>query len=433
LRGGVSVASLARRLLYAVRFGSLNILLSADLTDRTRILYYRDVRERAQRALPFLVFDRDSYLVITTEGKLVWMLDGYTVSDRYPYAKSVGGGVNYMRNSVKVTIDAYDGSVRAYLTAPNDPIIRTLARIYPGLLQPLDSMPADLRAHVRYPEDLFRLQTALFATYHMADPETFYHREDQWQIPEAPDVGGPTPSSERGSSPESFLRHMVMRLPDEASPEFILMRPYTPRQKDNLAAWIVARNDGPNYGKLTVYRFPRQSLVFGPNQIVNRINQDTEVSRQITLWDQRGSQVLRGELLVLPIGGALIYVQPLYLRAQGGRIPELKRVVAAHEGRVAMAETLDGALSALLANGTVGAPAPDVAEPSASDTAAAPTLGTTTAPVPPAIAALVKQAREHYDRARTAQRSDDWATYGAEMRRLGEVLRQLEATRAPRP
>ena len=397
-RGGVSVASLARRLLYAVRFGSLNILLSADLTDRTRILYYRDVRERAQRALPFLLFDRDSYLVITTEGRLVWMLDGYTVSERYPYAKSVGGGVNYMRNSVKVTIDAYDGSLRAYLAAPNDPIIRTLARIYPGLLQPLDSMPADLRAHIRYPEDLFRLQTGLFATYHMADPETFYHREDQWQIPEAPDVGGPTPSSERGSSPEAFLRHMVMRLPDEANPEFILMRPYTPRQKDNLAAWIVARNDAPNYGKLTVYRFPRQSLVFGPNQIVNRINQDTEVSRQITLWDQRGSQVLRGELLVLPIGGALIYVQPLYLRAQGGRIPELKRVVAAHEGRVAMAETLDGALSALLANGAVVAPAPDVSEPAASDTAASAALGTTTTyPVSTAIAALVKQAGEHYD------------------------------------
>src|SRR6185369_2523821 len=321
-----------------------------------------------------------------------------TVSDRYPYARSVSDDVNYMRNSVKVTIDAYDGSVRAYLAAPNDPIIRTMARIYPGLMQPLDSMPADLRAHVRYPEDLFRLQTALFATYHMADPETFYHREDQWQIPEAPDVGGPTPSSERGSSPEAFLRHMVMRLPDEANPEFILMRPYTPRQKDNLAAWIVARNDAPNYGKLTVYRFPRQSLVFGPNQIVNRINQDTEVSRQITLWDQRGSEVLRGELLVLPIEGSLIYVQPLYLRAQGGRIPELKRVVAAQEGRVAMAETLDAALTAL-----VGGPAaPPRATIATADSAAvsstAPVAGTTAT-----VQSLAQQANDHYERARAAQ------------------------------
>ena len=434
-RGGVPVGSFARRLLYAVRFGSLNILLSADLTDRTRILYYRDVRARAARALPFLLFDRDPYLVITDAGKLVWTLDAYTVSDRYPYARSVGGGVNYMRNSVKVTVDAYDGAVRAYLAAPNDPIIRTLARIYPGLMQPLDSMPADLRAHLRYPEELFRVQTALFATYHMADPETFYHREDQWQIPQSPEVGGPTPSSEPRSTPEAFLRHMVMRLPGEANPEFILMRPFTPRQKDNLAAWIVARNDGANYGKLAVYRFPRQSLVFGPNQIVNRINQDTEVSRQITLWDQRGSEVLRGELLVLPIGGALIYVQPLYLRAQGGRIPELKRVVAAHEGRVAMAETLDGALAALLANGTgVVAAAPSVTEPAAADTTAAATLGETPAgAVPAGAATLVRQARDHYDRARAAQRADDWATYGAEMKRLGEVLRQLEAARSPRP
>jgi uncharacterized membrane protein (UPF0182 family) len=213
------------------------------------------------------------------------------------------------------------------------------------------------------------------------------------------------------------------------------MRPFTPRQKDNLAAWMVARNDGAHYGKLEVFRFPRQSLVFGPNQIVNRINQDTDVSRQITLWDQRGSEVVRGELLVLPIGGALIYVQPLYLRAQGGRIPELKRVVAAHEGRVAMAETLDGALSALLARAGGAA----VADSSAEAVAAVPgdTTGAARGAIPSAVTAggadLARQAREHYDRARAAQRADDWATYGTEMRRLGDVLRQLEATRPPRP
>ena len=430
-RGGVPIGSFARRLLFAVRFGSLNILLSNDLTDRTRILYYRDVSDRAARALPFVLFDRDPYLVITEAGGLVWMLDGYTVSERYPYARSVGGGVNYMRNSVKVTVDAYDGTVRAYLAAPNDPIILTLARIYPGLLQPMDSMPADLRAHLRYPEGIFRLQTELFATFHMENPETFYHREDQWQIPNAPDVGGPTPSSERGATAVAFMRHMVMRLPGETTPEFILMRPYTPRQKDNLAAWIVARNDGANYGKLAVYRFPRQTLVFGPNQIVNRINQDTEVARQITLWDQRGSEVLRGELLVLPIGGALIYVQPLYLRAQGGRIPELKRVVAAHEGRVAMAETLDAALAVLLAGGAgaVAAP-PAVTEPAAADTTTiVPNAAAGAAAGPTDAAALTRQAREHYDRARAAQRADDWATYGAEMKKLGDVIRQLEAVR----
>ena len=433
-RAGVPVGSLARRLLFAIRFGSLNILLSDDLTDRTRILYYRDVRERAERALPFLSFDRDAYLVITADGRLVWMLDGYTTSARYPYARGTQDGTNYMRNSVKVTIDAYDGVVRAYLALPSDPIIRTLARIYPGLLQPLDSMPPDLRSHLRYPEDLFGLQTALFATYHMANPETFYHREDQWQIPE---VSSARTDSEGRSRSQAFLRHMVMRLPGERDPEFILMRPFTPRQKDNLAAWMVARNDGPHYGKLAVYRFPRQSLVFGPNQIVNRINQDTEVSRQITLWDQRGSEVLRGELLVLPIEGALIYVQPLYLRAQGGRIPELKRVIAAQEGRVAMAETLDGALAALLSGGGGGAtPSGLPIAPAATDTTAEATLGPAAGArgsLLERMAQLATQAREHYDRARAAQRSDDWATYGAEMRRLGEVLRQLEATRAQRP
>jgi uncharacterized protein len=432
-QGGVPVGSFLQRLLFAVRFGSLNILLSNDLTERTRILYYRDVRERAERALPFVLFDRDPYLVITGDGRLVWMLDGYTVSTRYPYSRPASGGVNYMRNSVKVTVDAYHGSVRAYLAEPNDPVIRTLARIYPGLLHPIDSMPADLRAHVRYPEDLFRVQTGLFATYHMANPETFYHREDQWQIPNVP-AGNSQGGAEPRAGAEAFLRHMVMRLPGERDPEFILMRPFTPRQKDNLAAWMVARNDGANYGKLAVYRFPRQSLVFGPSQIVNRINQDTEVARQITLWDQRGSEVVRGELLVLPMESALIYVQPLYLRAQGGRIPELKRVVAAHEGRVSMAGTLDSALAGLFSGRPAAPPPPDDPEVLASRDSTSGTAPAAAIPAVPAnLAELTRQARGHYDRARAAQRSDDWATYGTEMRRLGEVLRQLEASRPARP
>ena len=427
-KGGVSAGSFLRRVLFAIRFGSLNILLSSDLTDKTRILYYRDVRERAERALPFLEFDRDPYMVIANDGRLQWILDAYTASDRYPYAEPISDGINYMRNSVKVVIDAYDGTVTAYLTAPSDPMIRTLSRIYPKLLQPLSSMPTDLRAHLRYPEDLFRVQTSLYATYHMANPETFYHREDQWQIPGTRPARAPVTGGPQG---ESFLRHMVMRLPGQTDPEFILMRPFTPRQKDNLAAWMVARNDGEHYGQLAVYRFPRQSLVFGPNQIVNRINQDTEVSRQITLWDQRGSEVLRGELLVLPIEGALIYVQPLYLRAQGGRIPELKRVVVAHEGRVAMAETLDAALSTLIG----GAPPTTLA---AADSAPAPVATAATAATAATgsdatTASLTARALDHYDKARAAQRADNWAAYGDEMKKLGEVLRQLDVARSRRP
>jgi uncharacterized membrane protein (UPF0182 family) len=427
------VASLARRLLYALHFGSFNILLSRDVTDRTRILYNRPVAERVRRALPFLLFDRDPYMVVTADGRLKWIADAYTATDRYPYSQPVGGGIDYMRNSVKVVVDAYDGDITAYVAAPNDPIVQTLSKIYPGLLRPMAAMPADLRAHVRYPEELFRVQTVLYATYHMGNPETFYHREDQWQVPGAPAVSQSSVSEREPGvgrvAGESFLRHMVMRLPGSATPEYILMRPFTPRQKDNLAAWMVARNDGAEYGKLAVYQFPRQSLVFGPNQIANRINQDTEVSRQISLWDQRGSEVLRGELLVIPIEGSLLYVQPLYLRAQGGRIPELKRVVVAQEGEVAMAETLDGALRALFSvprtetTETVASADSTAAEqPSVADTAIA--RGASGA-----VAELARRANEHYERARAAQRADDWATYGTEMRRLGDVLRQLARER----
>lgn len=436
-RGGVPVASFARRLLFSLRFGSFNILLSRDLTDRTRILYHRSIRERAQRALPFLAFDRDPYMVIASDGRLKWLADGYTTTDRYPYSQPVAGGVNYMRNTVKVVIDAYDGDVAAYISEPNDPIIRTLSKIYPGLLRPLTTMPADLRAHLRYPEDLFRVQTALYATYHMGNPETFYHREDQWQVPGAPAVSQSS-AGERASpagrvAGEAFLRHMVMRLPGEQTPEFILMRPFTPRQKDNLAAWMVARNDGANYGKLEVYRFPRQSLVFGPNQIANRINQDTEVSRQISLWDQRGSEVLRGELLVLPIEGSLLYVQPLYLRAQGGRIPELKRVVVAQEGRVAMAETLDAALRALFGDGAGAADSRTLADAAPSAPAATGAAGATDTATGSTVADLARRANDHFERARAAQRADDWSTYGAEMKRLGDVLRQLDARQRASP
>jgi uncharacterized protein len=420
-RGGVPIGSLARRLLFALRFKSMNIVLSGDVTPQTKILFHRQIRDRATRALPFVRFDRDPYLVITADGLLKWVLDAYTTTTRFPYSKA-GGGVTYMRNAVKVVVDAYDGDIQAYISDPTDPIIRTYSRIYPGLLRELAGMPADLRAHLRYPEDLFRLQTELYGTFHMGNPETFYHREDQWQIP-----GGGGEGQRRGI-PTPFLRHMVMKLPGEQEPEFILMRPFTPRQKDNLAAWMVARNDGENYGKLVSYRFPRQSLVFGPNQIINRINQDTDVAREITLWDQRGSEVLRGELLVIPIAQALLYVQPLYLRAQGGKIPELKRVIVAHEGRVAMEETLEAALARLFGAALPRTTArPDTASGDAP--AAAPATQPTSAPAPDATTqALLRQAGEAYERARQAQRADDWGTYGTEMRRLGEILRRLQAS-----
>jgi hypothetical protein len=406
--GGVRVGGLLRRLVLSAYFRSLKVLLSSDITSESRALYIRSIRQRARMALPFLIFDADPYMVIDAAGRLQWILDAYTATTRYPYAQPLQNRVNYMRNSVKVVIDAFEGSVTAYLADPADPLIRTFAKIFPGIFQPLDSMPADLRAHLRYPEDLFHVQSELYGTYHMAEPGIFYHREDQWQKPVlsiAPERVDP------------FLRHMVMRLPEERQAEFILMVPFTPRGKDNLASWMVARNDGDHYGELVVYRFPKQSLVFGPTQIVNRINQDTEIARQVALWDQGGSQVIRGNLLVIPIEESLIYVMPLYLRAQGGRIPELKRVVVAYQNRVVMEETLEEGLSQLFGRGA-GAPRREP-ERVAGAPGAAPAVDARAAD-------LARRANESFRRALEAQRAGDWARYGEELRRLEEVLRQLQ-------
>jgi hypothetical protein len=418
--GGVQIGSFFRRSAFAWVFGSLKILLSQDVTSDSRILYYRDVVSRARRALPFLRFDGDPYIVISDSGSLYWMLDGYTSTSNYPYAQrvrenatSLTAGMSYMRNSVKVVIDAYNGTVQPFVADSADPIIGTYERIFPGIFRPLSAMPADLRAHLRYPEDLYRVQAQLYGTYHMDAPEAFYHREDQWQIPEA----------RAGERSTPFMRHIVMRLPDEEKAEYIFMVPFSPRGKENLAAWMVARNDGEHYGTLSAYRFPNQTLVYGPRQIEYRINQETSISQQLSLWDQRGSQVARGDLLVIPIERALMYVQPIYLRAEGGRIPELKRVVVAYQDRVVMEETLDRALGVLFGGAPVsGGPAEPAAgaRPSAAG-----------APPSQTNSELLRRAKDYYDRAVAAQRAGDWAQYGIEWARLGEVLRQLSSGAPP--
>jgi len=429
--GGVRVGGFIKRSLLAMRFGALNILFSGDIGSESRVLYNRNVEGRVQQALPFMRFDADPYLVINEKGELFWLVDGFTSTDRYPYSQQLQDGTSYMRNSLKVIVDAYNGTLSAYVADPSDPLIRTYAKIFPGIMKPMSEMPADIRAHIRYPRDLFRVQAGLYATYHMNEPKTFYNREDQWQVPATP---GQKEDDDR------FMRHLVMRLPEEKQAEYIYMAPFTPRQKSNLAAWMVARNDGANYGRLRVYRFPKQSLVYGPLQITSRINQDTEISRELTLWDQRGSEVIRGELLVIPIEEALIYVQPIYLRAEGGQIPELKRVVVAFQDRVVMSETFESGLNRLFGGqGTiapqpartgVGAAADTAGSAAIRGAAPAPAAPTTTAggTVPSApIGSLLREAQDHYQRAMSAQRSGDWATYGQEIQRLGDVLRRLNA------
>ena len=404
--GGIRVNNILRRAILAAYFGSSKILFSGDITSNSRVLYNRSIADRARKALPFLLFDRDPYMVITNDGTLKWIVDAYTASTRYPYAQNLRDGTNYLRNSVKLVIDAYDGSLTAYVSAPADPLIRTWERIFPGIFVPMNSMPADLRAHVRYPDDIYRIQTSLYTTYHMDVVEDFYHREDQWQIP----------TVAKNEASVAFMRHIIMRLPEEKNAEFIYMVPFTPRGKDNLAAWMVARNDGDVYGKLRVYRLSRQSLVFGPRQIENRINQNTEIARQVSLWDQRGSQVIRGDLLVIPIEESVLYVQPLYLRAEGGRIPELKRVVVAYQNRVVMRETLEDGLAEMF-GGTAEpgrAPAPAIAAATPTPTGSG-----------SEVSALIEEARWRYQAALQAQREIDWSRYGEEMRRLGEVLEEM--------
>ena len=413
--GGVPMGNVLRRLVMAAHFGSLKLLLSGDIGADSRILYNRNIVARARMAFPFLRLDRDPYLVVANDGSLQWIQDAYTSTTRYPYSYRTADGTSYLRNSVKLVIDAYHGTMTPYVADASDPIIRTWAKIYPGVFQPLDRMPADLRAHIRYPDELFRAQASRYVTYHMNTPATFYNREDEWQVPVV--------TRENESVP--FMRHIVMRLPDEAAAEYIYMAPFTPRGKDNLAAWMVARNDGAAYGHLRVYRFPRQTLVFGPRQIENRINQDTEISRQVSLWDQRGSQVIRGDLLVIPIEKALLYVQPMYLQADGGMIPELKRVVVAYQNHVVMRETLEAALADLFggavdARRTTGAVGPE------------PTASATPRGLDPATQAAVAEAQRRYQAAIEAQRRGDWARYGEEIRELGALLERLGQKRPPR-
>jgi uncharacterized membrane protein (UPF0182 family) len=404
--GGVAVNSLFRKLLFAFYFRDANIVLSPLINNESRFLYFRDVKQRLSRLAPFLLLDQDPYMVIS-EGRLFWIQDAYTISDRYPYSTATRGVGNYIRNSVKMVMDAYNGDVEMYIADPQDPLIQVYQKIFEGVFRDISEIPSDLQSHLRYPEDIFRVQTYIYTVYHMGAAQIFYNKEDLWQIPSIADGGVETPMSPY---------YVIMRLPQEQNEEFILMLPFTPGRKDNLSAWMVARSDGEHYGQLVVYRFPKQKLVYGPRQIVARINQDAEISRQISLWDQRGSQVRQGNLLIIPIEEALLYIRPLYLRAESGKIPELKRVIVAYENQIAMEETLEESLSQIFKGDL---PQRDMTgEPfveSESDQATGAIVG----------GSLVQQAKDAYDRAVQAQRQGDWARYGAELRKLGAIIDEL--------
>jgi uncharacterized membrane protein (UPF0182 family) len=346
-RGGIEIASLWRRLVFADYLKDWQMLLTQSFTPQTKLLFRRSILQRVEEIAPFLRFDSDPYLVVADGGGsnmkgektyLYWMVDAYTTSDHYPYSDPGRNKFNYIRNSVKVVIDAYNGNVNFYIADTQDPIISTLGLIFPNLLKPLDAMPLTLRSHIRYPQDLFNIQSELLLTYHMTEPQVFYNREDLWQV-----------SNEiYGSQPQQVEPYyLIMKLPQAQSEEFILLLLFKPTQRTNLIAWLGARSDEQEYGKLILYEFPKQQLIYGTEQIEALINQEPVISQQISLWNRQGSRVIQGNLLVIPIEKSLLYVEPLYLEAEKNSVPTLVRVVVAYNNQIVMATTLEKALSAI--------------------------------------------------------------------------------------
>ena len=407
--GGVPVGSLWRRLLFATRFGDSRILFTDAILPESRIMFYRTINERVRRVAPFLRYDGDPYLVIA-EGRLFWVQDAYTVTGRYPYAEPIaistdGGGrewINYIRNSVKVVVDAYNGSLDFYIADENDPLVRSWSAIFPGLFKSSSEMPAWLLSHRRYPMDLFSIQSEVYRTYHMTDPNTFYNKEDLWISPVKD--GKPMPPY-----------YITMRLAEENEAEFLIATPFLPVGKNNMIAWMAGRCDGDNYGELVVYEFPKQELIFGPSQVEALIDQHPEISSQLSLWGQRGSDVIRGQLMVIPLGDSILYVQPLYLRAENSDLPELKRVIVSTGGRVAWAQYFDDALSILLGTAPQRRPAVESEAVSRPEGIGAPD-----------VSSLVREASESWTEAKEALSDGNWVEYGKALERLEEALRRLE-------
>src|SRR5579875_991815 len=413
--GGVPVAGLWRRLLFAYYFRDINLLVTENIVNRTRLMLRRNIVDRIGNLAPFLSQDHDPYLVVHNGG-LVWICDAYTASDHYPYSQRNGDQINYVRNADKAVGDAYSGKTDFYVADPDDPIIKTWARIFPGMFKPLSAMPADLRAHIRYPEDLFLIQSDIYRTYHMTDPEVFYNREDLWEFPR---------ENYAGETIQMQPYYVIMRLPSEPRAEYMLMIPMVPRGRDNMIAWLAARCDGADYGHLFEYAFSKERLFYGPYQIQARINQNPDISRQYSLWNQMGSKVILGNLIVIPIQESLLYVEPLYIRAENGQLPELQRVIAAYSDRIVMGETLEQTLNALFQG---QAAAPTAAVPIV--TKAAPPGGA----APPVINGLgqpdnLRAASDHYNRALAALKSGNWSEFGSEMEAFGHDLNQPSAPR----
>lgn len=458
--GGVPVGGSLSRLLFAAYFGESNLLLSSSITPDSRILFNRKIDERAARIAPFLAYDKDPYLVVA-DGRLFWLQDAYTTSDHYPYSLPAGfpdgefarnirrwtgdslqqddGSFNYARNAVKIVTDAYNGTLRFYVADGADPVLRCYQAAFPSLFKPLRELPASLRAHIRYPEGLFTVQAGLFTSYHVTDPAIFFQQSDQWKFPQEhvtgarqqpvmpSDNGLPGPPPAAPSPPPREPFYVTMRLPDGVGEEFVLMLPYELEKSPNMPAWLCGRCDGENYGHLRAYLFP--TGVYGPTQAESYIEQNPDISSALSLWDQKGSNVIRGNLLALLLDQSILYVKPIFLAADQHSVPRLTRIILVNEGRVVMRPTLGEALQALVngaATGAGAAPAgPGKPGPGAGTTPPGAPLSLPTGP-PGSVGALVSQANQAYESATKAQQRGDWAAYGAQLKRLHDTLQALQ-------
>jgi uncharacterized protein len=424
---GIPLDTTLSRLLFAIRFGDLDLLISDQVTAQSQVLMNRALSERLQLLAPFLRYDKDPYLVVDGQGHLAYVQDAFTVTNRFPNAQPFdtsslpdsGLGtapIDYIRNSVKVVMNAYDGTMTFYVADPNDPLIRAYAGIFPELFKPISALPADLAPHLRVPEELFNVQTRMYGRYHVQDPETFYGSNDLWTVPAGTTSDQVLPS-------EAY--YVVMRIPGEANPEFLLLQPMVPKDRPNMIAWVAARNDAPNYGNVRVFRFPTNTTVLGPAQIEARIDQDPTISAQVSLWNQSGSKVIRGNLIVIPVGDALIYLQPVYLQSTSSKFPEFQRIVVASSSTVVWGQTLNEALRLLLAGGggPVVTPTPGPTPgPGASPTPVA----SVTPGLPVDIPGLIAYANTHYELAQQALRDGDLARYGQEIALVGQAVQRLE-------
>lgn len=397
--------NLINKLLFTVNQGNMKFLFSQDINSKSKILINRNIMDRVKKIAPFLKYDSDPYIVVS-KGRLYWMVDAYTMSNNYPYSQSISVGgqeFNYIRNSVKVTIDAYDGTVKFYIADNSDPIIKTYSKIFKHMFKPIKDMPKDLRNHLRYPQMYFDSQDVIIRKYHVEDTQVFYNNEDAWN---RADVDG--------SNVESH--YLYMKLPGEKKMEFSIMLPYTPKNKQNMVAWLCGRMDGNNYGKLVLYKLPKQELIYGPKQIEARINQDTDISKDLTLWGQQGSSVYRGNIFVVPIDKAILYVQPLYINSSGdSSIPELKKVIVVYNDNIIMAGTFKEALNKIfnlnVTNENVNNNQTSVENVSSKET----------------TKQLINTAADAYDNAINAQKNGDWAEYGRQLKVVEQTLKKLKA------